>query len=65
MTKKELEKEAAEFEESNTVNKIKKNAEVDNLETKLNKTIEMIIKLEEIMYEQYSKQNQKDFSRVP
>ena len=60
MTKKELEKEAAEFEESNTVNKIKKNAEVDNLETKLNKTIEMIIKLEEIMYEQY-----KDFSRVP
>ena len=60
MTKKELEKEAAEFEESNTVNKIKKNAEVDNLEMKLNKTIEMIIKLEEIMYEQY-----KDFSRVP
>lgn len=32
---------------------------VDNLETKLNKTIEIIIQLEEIIYEQFGKQDQR------
>ena len=33
---------------------------IDNLEVKLNKTIEIIIKLEEIIYEQFSKEDSKE-----
>lgn len=33
---------------------------VDNLETKLNKTIEIIIRLEEIINEQFSKKDSKE-----
>ena len=33
---------------------------VDNLEVRLNKTIKIMIKLEKLIYEQCSKQNQKE-----
>ncbi len=33
---------------------------VDNLEEKLNKTLEIIIKLEEIIYEQFGKEDSKE-----